>query len=157
FKDNDYDPENEYSIPYISGSNGIAYNTKEVEEPESWEDLWNPEYEGHVVVQATERATISFTLQMLDYNYNKPSEAELSEAKDELVKLHPNVLEYENSPADEFVSGEAWIGEVQSTETARAMEENSDISYVLPEEGGILWSDNWVIPDTAENKEMAEN
>lgn len=157
FQEREYDPENKYSIPYVYGSLGILYNEEMVETPTSWRDLWNPEYKEHLVLQETERAVISFTLQMLGYDYNNPSEEELLEAKEELSNLHPNVLTYTNTPSGEFVSGDAWIGEAHSTEAAIAMKENPNLSYVLPDEGGILWSDNWVIPKTAKNKEAAED
>ena len=37
-----YDPENEYSVPYMWGIVAIVYNTKIVKEPvDSWDILWN--------------------------------------------------------------------------------------------------------------------
>src|SRR5690554_5768277 len=39
----DYDPKNEYSLPYMWGTLGILYNTTMVDEEEvqSWDILWN--------------------------------------------------------------------------------------------------------------------
>lgn len=156
FQEREFDPGNKYSVPYVYGSLGIVYNETKVDTPTSWDDLWNPEYKDHVLVQETERAVISATLQSLGYDYNKPSDEELAEAQEKLSELHPNVLAYTNSPAAELVSEDAWIGEALSDQAAKAIKENPDLSYILPDEGGILWMDNWVIPKTAQNKETAE-
>lgn len=156
FQEREFDPGNKYSVPYVYGSLGIVYNKEKVDTPKSWDDLWNPKYKGHVLVQETERAVISAALQSLGADYNHPSDDELAEAKEKLSKLHPNVLAYTNSPAAELVSEEAWIGEALSDQAAKAINENPNLSYVLPEEGGILWMDNWVIPNTAKNKKAAE-
>jgi spermidine/putrescine-binding protein len=37
-----------------------------------------------------------------------------------------------------------------------AQEENQNISYVLPQEGAMLWGDNFVIPANSPNKYTAE-
>ncbi len=42
FKNLDYDPENEYSVPYMWGTVGILYNKTMVDEPvTSWRILWD--------------------------------------------------------------------------------------------------------------------
>ena len=39
---------------------------------------------------------------------------------------------------------------------AQAENENENIAYVIPEEGPIMWGDNFVIPAHSPNKETAE-
>lgn len=155
-KDNDFDPGNKYSVPYFYGSIGLAYNKSKVGEPKSWEDLWNPEYKGHVSMNESAREVFTVPLQILGYDINNPTEEQLKEAKEKLLELHPNVLSYDGTPEAQFVSGEAWIGMSYNGDAARAMDQNPDIGFVLPEEGGVLWMDNIVIPKTAENKYTAE-
>jgi spermidine/putrescine-binding protein len=42
FKDPEYDPGNQYSVPYLWGTVGILYNKKMVQEPvDSWNILWD--------------------------------------------------------------------------------------------------------------------
>ena len=51
YKNPTFDPGNKYSIVYMSGVTGIAYNTKYVkDEIDSWEDLWDPKYKGKVIL-----------------------------------------------------------------------------------------------------------
>ena len=49
FQNRSFDPGNTYSIPWASGSTGIAWNPKYITTPvTSIKDLWNPAYKGHV-------------------------------------------------------------------------------------------------------------
>ncbi|MDQ3793155.1 MAG: spermidine/putrescine ABC transporter substrate-binding protein, partial [Actinomycetota bacterium] len=43
-----YDPDNEYSVPYQWGTTGILYNKKEIGEIDSWDVMWDPEFEGKI-------------------------------------------------------------------------------------------------------------
>lgn len=156
FQERDYDPGNKYSIPYLYGSTGIAYNKTKIDGTPKYADLWNEEYAGHVTVQDDPRESLAMVLQVLGKDMNNPSEADLEEAKAELAKLHPNLLAYDVSPSAQLISGEAWISHTYSGEAAIAMLENPDITYVLPEEGGELWMDNLVIPKSANSKYTAE-
>src|SRR3989304_4236585 len=45
----DFDPGNKYTIPYLGGTDSIVVNTDTVENiPQSWADLWKPEYAGRM-------------------------------------------------------------------------------------------------------------
>ena len=45
FKNLSFDPNNEYSVPYMWGTLGIVYNKTMVDDPvESWDILWNEKY-----------------------------------------------------------------------------------------------------------------
>lgn len=54
-----------------------------------------------------------------------------------------------------MMTGEAPIGIGYSGDAATVMSENEDIAYVLPEDGGAVWTDNFAIPYTAQNIEGA--
>lgn len=155
-KDQSFDPGNKYSVPFMYGSIGIAYNKKYVEEPTSWQDLWNPEYSGKVTLQETPLEVVSMALQMLGHDIHEPTDEQLEEAKQKLLELNESVLTYSATPSNLFVSEQAWIGFTYGDAAGKAHLENPDVSYVLPKEGGILWMDNMSIPTTSENKYTAE-
>ena len=47
-----YDPNNDYVIPYMTGTLGILYNTKEVSNPiDSWTALFDSKYKGKILIQ----------------------------------------------------------------------------------------------------------
>ena len=57
---------------------------------------------------------------------------------------------------DKMIGGEAALGVIYSGEALYTQEYNSDLEYVVPEEGTNVWIDGWVIPKNAQNKENAE-
>jgi len=56
---------------------------------------------------------------------------------------------------DELVSGMADMCLAWSGDAVWAILQNSDLAYVVPREGSNIWSDNWVMPKTAQNIEAA--
>lgn len=152
-----FDPENKYSVPFMYGYDGIAYNKEFIKEPPtSWEDLWNPEYAGKVLLLEESKEVSNMTQQLLGNDMNDPTEEQLEAGAEKLKELIPNVLAFDATPSDRLVSGEAWIAHGYSGAAATAWLENPNIDFVLPEEGGIVWLDAMVIPETAKNKYTAE-
>ncbi|GGB40760.1 extracellular solute-binding protein [Virgibacillus dakarensis] len=159
FQKPEYDPGTDgkkYSVPYMYGTEGIAYNETKVEKPTSYEDLWNPKYKGHVTIQNDSRESLTMALQKLGYDANKPNEKNLKEAKQALIDLNPNILKYSSEPDADLVNGTAWISHTYNDSAARAYKENPNIKFVMPEEGGTIWVDNLVIPKTSKQKYTAE-
>jgi spermidine/putrescine transport system substrate-binding protein len=154
----EYDPNNEYSVPYMWGTVGIIYNKTMVNEPlDSWADLWNEQYAGQIVMLKSQRDTLAVALKKLGYSLNSRNEKELEEAKAELIKQKPLVLAYMGDEIkDALISGEAAIGVVWSGDAVAMIRENPDLAYVIPKEGTNLWFDAMVIPKNAQNKEAAE-
>src|SRR3990172_4757008 len=66
-----FDPNNEYTLPYQAGTDAIVVNTDKVKNvPQSWADLWKPEYAGRMVFLDDSRAVIGATLLTLGYDVN---------------------------------------------------------------------------------------
>ncbi|MDO5716480.1 MAG: spermidine/putrescine ABC transporter substrate-binding protein [Tissierellia bacterium] len=158
FKHLDFDPENKYSAPYFWGTVGIVYNTEKVDgEITSWADLWNPKYEGQIVLYNSQRDVLMIALKKLGYSMNTRSEAELEEAKEELMKQKPLVYAYLGDEIKDVLAGEdADIGVVYSGDAGIVMSTNDKFRYVLPKEGTNLWFDVAAVPKTTQNKELAE-
>lgn len=153
-----HDPQNEYSVPYMWGTLGIIYNKNAVSQPlESWADLWDPQYEGQIVMYNSQRDSLAVALLKLGYSINTRNIDELEEAKDELIKQKPLVKAYMGDEVKgAIVSGEADIAVVYSGDAVTMIAENPDLEYVIPSEGTNLWFDAMVIPKSTQNKEVAE-
>jgi spermidine/putrescine-binding protein len=157
FKDLPFDPGNEYTIPYMSGTDAIVYNADRVPNPpESWEDLWNPEYAGRLVLLDDPRVVIGFTLMTLGYDLNTKDPQQLEEAKTKLLELIPNVKLFDSdSPKTALIAGDVDLGNVWNGEAFTAQLEDPAFQYVFPTEGTILWQDNWAIPTGAPHLDAA--
>lgn len=157
-KSRQFDPENQYSIPYCWGTVGILYNTKMVDEPiDSWTVLWDTQYKDNILMQDSVRDAFAVALKTLGYSLNSTSIHELTQAKDLLVQQKPLVQAYViDQVRDKMIGSEAAIGVIYSGEAIYTQTENPDLAYVVPKEGSNMWIDSWVMPKNAPNKENAE-
>jgi spermidine/putrescine transport system substrate-binding protein len=160
FRDLIYDPENRHSIIFHWGTTGLLVRTDLVEEPVTrWADLWDPRYAGRVGLWPISRSLIPIALKSLGYPANSVNPAELEAALERLIALEPDVIWWPNdseSIVPLLVSGEAIIAYGWAYDAQLAAEAAAPISYILPEEGTFLWSDNFVIPASSRNKYTAE-
>ncbi len=153
----EFDPGNKYSVPYLAGTDAIVVNTDAVENvPQSWADLWKPEYAGKMVFLDDSRAVIGATLLTLGYDVNTTDPAQLEEAKAKLAELVPNIKLFDSdSPKTALIAGDVDLGMTWTFEALAAQQENPAIQYVYPTEGAILWQDNWVMLKDAAHADAA--
>ncbi|WP_429084453.1 ABC transporter substrate-binding protein [Brassicibacter mesophilus] len=158
FKNLDFDPNNEYSVPYMWGTVGILYNANMVKDTvDSWDILWDEKYEGQILMLDSQRDSIAVALKKLGYSLNSRSIDELDKAKEELIKQKPLVLAYVGDEVKDMMIGEeAALAVVWSGDAIYMMEENENLRYVVPKEGSNYWFDNIVIPNTSKHKKEAE-
>jgi spermidine/putrescine transport system substrate-binding protein len=158
FKNLGYDPNNEYSVPYMWGTVGILYNKTMVDEPvDSWNILWDEKYAKNLFMLDSQRDSIAVALKKLGYSLNTRNDAELEAAKQELIKQGPLVLAYVGDEVkDKMISGEAAMAVVWSGDAIYMRWENEDLEYAIPKEGTNLWFDAMAIPKSSKNKEEAE-
>ena len=157
YLDTAYDPGNKYSVPYQGGVAAIGVNTSKITEPiTSYADLFDPAYADSMVVLDDYRAVIGMTARSLGYSMNETDTTKLGEIKDKLLTLKSNVKLYDSdSPKSALISGDCNLAYCWSAEIALAMEENSNIQIVFPEEGAYTFMDNWCIPKGAKNYDAA--
>lgn len=157
-----FDPENTYSMPYQWGTTGIAYNTAFFDEPPTsssilFESDLLCENSGFVSVLDDERETVGAALIYLGYDPNETSPEAHAEAEELLIAQKECLAGYNSDnfnqtlASEEVVLALAWSGGV-----ALATDENPNVNYVIPEEGGVIWMDNMAIPADAPEQYTAE-
>lgn len=160
YKNLQYDPTNEYSVPYMWGTVGIIYDADRVDDVvDSWDILWNSKYKGEIFMFDSIRDTLAISLARLGYSINSINKSELDEAADELIKQKPLVQSYVmDEVKDKMVNGEAIFATVYSGDAIFIQEEAPDLNlqYVVPKEGSNKWFDVMVIPKGAKHKTEAE-
>lgn len=152
-----YDPGHRYSIPYQWGSVALAVNTETVTTPvTSYNDLWNPDFAGRLVLLDDERQIIGMALMALGYDPNTTDPAELQAASVKLMDLVPNIRLFDSdTPSTALLSGEVDLGLIWNGEGSIAHAENPAIDYIYPSEGTIFWYDNLSIIQGAEHVDAA--
>lgn len=158
FKNLAYDPNNEYSVPYMWGTMGILYNKTMVTEPvDSWKILWDKKYSKQILMLDSQRDSIGVALKMLGYSMNTQNPKELQAAQKALIEQKPLVMAYVGDEIkDKMIGNEAALAVVWSGDAIYCKRENSDLEYAIPEEGSNLWFDSIVIPKTAKHQKEAE-
>lgn len=112
-KNPNYDPTNEYSVPYTWGTVGIFYNTKKVEAADlalGWDLLWCDKYKGKIFMFDNQRDAFGIALKKLGYSMNTTVEAEWQAAYDELLRQKPLLNQYVMDQVyDKMINEEGWI------------------------------------------------
>ena len=156
--DLEFDPNNKYSLPYMWGGNYIVVDRSKIsKEITSFDGLWDSDFKNSMVILDDPRVIVGMALQKNGYSINTTNPEELKKAKEDLIKLMPNVKAFDSeSPKTLLINGEASIGYVWGTEAYLAKLENPNLETVLTKEGVVPQYDNFVIPAKAKNKKLAE-
>lgn len=153
-----FDPNNDYSLPYIFGLTGIGVNKADIDPSKitSWIDLWKPEYKRMIQLMNDSREVFHMALLLDEKSPNTTNKEEIKSAYERLSSLIPNVATF-NSDAPEipFLQGEVSLGMIWNGSAYLGSKEDSDLTFIYPKEGAIIWMDNYAIPKTAKNKEVA--
>jgi spermidine/putrescine transport system substrate-binding protein len=151
-----FDPGNTYSIPWASGTTGIAWNPKFIPGPvTSINELWNPAYKGRVGMLTDIQDVGNFGLLKLGINPETSTPADWQAAARVLTQQRRGGLVrgyYGQSYIDELVAGNTWISMAWSGDIFQQnLSSGSQLKFVIPDEGGTLWTDNMMIPKYAQN------
>lgn len=160
FVNQDYDPTNEYSVPYTWGTVGIIYDTTMIDIPEEdidWDILWNEDYADQILMFDNPRDAFAISEIMLGYSLNTEDEEELRDAAEKLKEQKSVVQGYVMDEIfDKMGAGEALIAPYYAGDALTIMEENEDLGFVVPESGTNLFIDAMCIPTSSKQKEAAE-
>jgi spermidine/putrescine transport system substrate-binding protein len=157
-----YDPERQYSAPYMYGSTGFSYDASLLpdgaEPPKSWHDFFTlgAPYAGDIGILNDEFDGVNAALRAVGAEACTTDPTDLQAAQDLLLQFKPAVKTIvSDAVADRLGTGENTAGMIWNGDSHRAWRVNPNITYVYPEEGLSVFEDNWVIPTGAENKDQA--
>ena len=158
YKNQDFDPDNKYSVPYTWGTVGLIYNSEFITEaPDSWSILWDQAYSGKILMFDNPRDAFAITEYLLGYSINTKDEAELQACADKLGEQKPLVQNYVMDQIyDKMIKGEAYVAPYYAGDYMQMKDENENLEFVFPKEGFNYFIDAMCIPKGAENKEAAE-
>ena len=159
FRNQAYDPENTYSVPYTWGTVGLIYNTQYVsdEDAESWSCLWNSKYAGKLLMFDNPRDAFAIAQSMLGYSLNTEAFNELKNCADLLAQQKPVLQAYVMDQIfDKMQRGEAWAAPYYAGDYLTMVEENPDLAFSHPKEGYNIFIDAMCIPKGCKNKAGAE-
>jgi spermidine/putrescine transport system substrate-binding protein len=158
----DFDPGRSFSLPWQGGFAGICWNKERLPKGlKSVEDLWNPELRGRVGVLSEMRDTIGVIMQSQGTDISGDwGEDSFMDAVD-LFRKQVDDGQVRN------IKGNAYLNDLQNEDTLAAICWSGDITlinaeagdkweFILPDSGGTLWNDTFVVPMGSTRKANAE-
>ena len=158
YKNLEFDPTNEYSVPYTWGTVVLIYNTKFVTKPvESWDILWDEDYKDKIIMFHNSRDAFCIALKKLGYSANTTDVGELEKAAAELER-QKDILQgyYMDEIFNKMGSEEAYLAPYYAGDALTMMSDNPNLAAAYPKEGTNIFVDSMCIPKGAKNKEAAE-
>lgn len=158
-----FDPDTNLAAPWQSGMTGIGYDKAITGALDSVAVFWDETWKGRMTYLDELRDTVGLAALKLGFDPATLTEeqwqqslAEVDRAvKAEIPRQLAGNYYTEIMASGDAVVGMAWSGDVTSLlipdQTRR-----QDFQWTLPIEGGMLWTDNMVIPKGAKNKGQAE-
>jgi spermidine/putrescine transport system substrate-binding protein len=146
-----WDPNRQFSLPWQSGLTGIAYNPKFTGGPiTSIEQLFtDPKLKGKVTALTEMPDTIGLIMQA---NGDDPSKVE-AEAFDRAIQTLQDAVDSGqirrftgNDYLEDFPAGSAYAGMTWSGDVAQLQSDTPGLKWVIPDDGGMIWTDNMLIP-----------
>lgn len=164
----------DYMVPYMWGTSGILYNTKNIskDEVQSWACLWDPKNNGKILMKDhywdvyNMAATYGFYPDIVSGKRtryavsNDHTDEDIAMVEKQLKALKPNLAGWEADFGKEMMTkGEVWLNYAWSGDAAWSIDEASKVgvslAYEVPKEGSNIWFDGWIIPKYARNVKAA--
>jgi len=157
-----YDPGNQYSVPYSWGTTGICYRKDLVKDTtiDGWDDLLEPsaELDGKVTLIDEDRWILEPALKALGFSINTTDPDELQQAVDKTIAAKDHLLGFDGETFyTKLVSGEALAVQGWDGWCNYGTAEDPNVVYVQPKEGSDLWVDTMVIPKGSTHVQQAED
>lgn len=158
----DFDPGRNKSLPWQSGFAGICWNKEKLPNGlTSIEDLWKPDLKGKVGVLSEMRDTMGLLMlaqgvdiskKFSDDDYNKAIDTLTKEVSDGQIRNIKGNSYLNDLKSGDTLAAICWSGDI----TQLNAEAGDNWQFAIPESGGTLWSDNFVIPIGSPRKANAE-
>lgn len=144
-----YDPGGKYSVPYQWGTTGIGYREDLVKgKVDSYAVFFDPRRQvGPFLLLDEMRETIGAALRYLGYSVNTTDPKALERAKTLLIDAKRRSLGFAGGveAINRILGGDAALSLAYSGDVFQARKEDRRLRYVLPREGGTLWTDALVL------------
>ena len=152
-----FDPQQKFSVPWMTGTVGIVVNTDKVTDPiRGFEDVFQPKFKNRIVAVNDNREIVSWALGAAGLPINDITRENLAKVKPMLASWVPLIKTYDSdSPKTPLINGDCDLGIVWSGEAALCYQQDHKFHYVLPAKGAHQFVDCLCIPDSATHKEEA--
>ena len=158
----DFDPGRAYSLPWQGGFAGLCWNKEKLPNGlKSVEDLWDPALKGKVGVLSEMRDTMGLIMMQEGIDISGDF------SSDDFMKAIDVFKKQVDSGQIRNVKGNAYVDDLANGDTIAAIVWSGDVTlingeagdkfgFAIPEGGGTIWNDNFIVPVGSTHKANAE-
>jgi spermidine/putrescine transport system substrate-binding protein len=161
YKGVDFDPTDDHHAPWQSGMTGLGYDSAVTGDLTSLASLWEGDarWKGKVTFLNEMRDAVGLTLLHLGKDPATVTQEDADAAFAEMKKAVDDGVVRAftgNDYAEDLVSGNVVLAMAWSGDVIAKQADKETLVWQLPDEGGMLWTDNMLIPKGAQHKYTAE-
>ncbi|GHH52134.1 polyamine ABC transporter substrate-binding protein [Lentzea cavernae] len=150
FAEAEYDPGNQYSVPWAWGTTGLAYSKSGIGGDVTGFDAFDlPNALGRSSILDEARDGMAIGLLKLGHDPNTTDAGQIDDAANFLLSLKKKLGQITSDVIEPLTSGQVRLAQSYSGDAFQARETNDDIGYAIPAEGGLSYVDLLVIPKDA--------
>lgn len=154
-----FDPGARSTAPWQSVMTGIGFDSSKTGDIDSLDSLWAEDHAGKIGLIKDMRDAVGLAALRLGSDPATISDDGFDQALAEIrVTIDRGSAQFVGSDAyiDDLRSGHVVVSMAYSTDISRLTAQMATARFVVPKEGGMLWTDNLLIPKGAPNKAQAE-
>jgi spermidine/putrescine transport system substrate-binding protein len=145
-----FDPSRDYSMPWQSGLTGIGYDPEKAGEITSIGQLLDDsKLKGKVTFLTEMPDTMGLVMQLDGADPSSVEEAAFQKAIDRLQTAVDSgqIRQFTgNDYSGMLAKGDIWACAAWSGDMVQLQLDNPNLRFVIPDEGGMIWTDNMLIP-----------
>ena len=159
YKNVSWDSTNDHHVPWQSGMTGLGFDNAKTGNLTSLNELYDVKYKGKVDYLTEMRDAIGLTMLKLGLDPSKATKADCDAAVAEIKKAKDAgiIRAFKgNEYAEDLKSGNIVLSMAWSGDMVQALVDKPTLKFNVATEGGMLWTDNMLIPKAAKNAYTAQ-
>lgn len=161
YKNMDWDPTNDHHAPWQSGFTGLGFDPAKVGNVTSTKSLYtsDPRWNKKVEILSEMRDAIGLTMLLDGDDPTKPTRDACDKAVAVIKKAQDDGILRDvkgQSYTEDLKSGDAVLAMAWGGDILQAQIDKPGLKFNVPDEGGMIWTDNSMIPLGAAHKFTAE-
>jgi spermidine/putrescine transport system substrate-binding protein len=154
-----FDEDRSYTLPWQSGMTAIGFDRRRAGDIKSIEQLFDPKLKGRVTLFSDAREVANLFLFKAGKDPANATIDDVLAAIEEAKKANDSgqVRRFTgNDYTTDLTKGNVWATMAYSGDIIQLQADNPNLEFVIPEEGGTLWSDNMMMPLKVQHAYAAE-
>ena len=159
WKNVDWDPGREYTVPWQWGTTGVAVNKTAYDGDINTSAIWldtPEELKGKVNVVPEMQDIMNLSVMYMGGEPCTNDKELLRQVRDKLVEAKSDWMSMDYGITEKMSNGDVMASVNWNGSTFRARLNNPDVAYGYPKEGYIVWMDNVAVLKDAQNVENAK-